>query len=518
MPPPEPHAVSAAHPDLYFDDPELPLPTPLYGLAPLSDDSGQVESLRNYIARLAEEHCLNLRRFLVQAVGHVPGFGQNIEYLVMSMRPRVPAPVTFGLKSSTQELASTLQRMTGRGDLIGCTLVPLRGLITSEGLYAKSAHHCAECFAEDERQGREPFERLIWLIAPVKACPVHGTRLVESHCGGVTTTRRQLGKHPGTCWKCGARGFGCRTEESEVASEAELWTARQVASLLTGQTPFDADETQLRIKSAIHAYAKTAPLGIAGMARRAGLAKTSLWTWLNRPHSQTSLDALLALCRNHGWKIADLVAGRLGETSTKSTSADGSQRRRRRNAIDHDAIRRRMEEAITDSTPASLAELATELGVDRRLLSTRHSDLATQVLGSREWRLEWKQELELEAIREEVVMVLLQLLAAGTTITERNINALGFRRWGRGTRRGNLLALVATELGLPAFAPTYRGTKLTKLQSLVQPCADEVRRRLDGAPSGAFDLWTDEIDEAQREWDLDVPESELPIAYEISDS
>jgi hypothetical protein len=84
-----------------------------------------------------------------------------------------------GISDVASQWAEALNRATLRNDLQSCTLLPFQGLVPSLKLQAAERRFCPDCLDNDIRDGRENYMRLLWLLAPVKACPLHGVRLIE---------------------------------------------------------------------------------------------------------------------------------------------------------------------------------------------------------------------------------------------------------------------------------------------------------------------------------------------------
>jgi hypothetical protein len=139
---------------------------------------------------------------------------------------------------------------------------------------------CPQCLAEDARSGRPLFDRLLWNIGLVKACPLHSTRL-ETRCGGCGADRM---KHIyrrgliGFCPRCTRTFLGSATG-SHPASDYEIWTAKQFADLLAGDVAAE--------RAAPCAFAQSVELLVelhckssyAAFAKAIGRNKSVVATW-----------------------------------------------------------------------------------------------------------------------------------------------------------------------------------------------------------------------------------------------
>jgi hypothetical protein len=72
---------------------------------------------------------------------------------------------------------SALERLTLRNDLRLHTLLPLRNILGSSALLSKFEKFCPRCYRDDECANRPKYNRLLWSIASVDACPIHETLL-----------------------------------------------------------------------------------------------------------------------------------------------------------------------------------------------------------------------------------------------------------------------------------------------------------------------------------------------------
>jgi hypothetical protein len=82
-----------------------------------------------------------------------------------------------GLAGLAEDWVGALERLTLRTDLHLRTLLPLRGLVSSFALISKHERFCVQCYRDDELSNRQMYNRLLWSIGCVEACPLHGTLL-----------------------------------------------------------------------------------------------------------------------------------------------------------------------------------------------------------------------------------------------------------------------------------------------------------------------------------------------------
>lgn len=181
------------------------LPSRLYRLAPVGMGTPEAESLASYLTRLAYAHRVSvaaLVRYEIQ-----PWLGEGAE-----PRPRTKYHALFwfrdirqlnSLNAVTQSWVSTLNRLTGRTDLVGSTMLRWRQVISPLRLLRDERAWCPSCYAED-KQTDKVYDRLLWTLRAVTWCRRHGQALV-SVCGRCEQTQPVLARYGlvGSCIHCG---------------------------------------------------------------------------------------------------------------------------------------------------------------------------------------------------------------------------------------------------------------------------------------------------------------------------
>ncbi|WP_425571288.1 TniQ family protein [Roseateles puraquae] len=105
---------------------------------------------------------------------------------------------------------------------------------------------CAQCYDDDCFQQHGPYDRILWSVELVSACPVHQVRL-EASCGscGATNLPVLMGVDiSGFCPRCrqflGGRRLSLNGDGDDYARFL-LWTSRTVADLLDEPLPIGHD-------------------------------------------------------------------------------------------------------------------------------------------------------------------------------------------------------------------------------------------------------------------------------------
>lgn len=451
-------------------------PTLLYSIPPIGSGTSQVESFRNYLRRLALEHSVGFRRFCTDILSPLLDAANKEELVAFTLRSERLKPEAFGSTESTEKLVQALEKATGRSDLRQCTLRRFANTFSGDGLYARWPRHCPTCYAEDVGQGELPYERLLWLVQCVKCCPLHGTELLLSDCAhpeyihGDSPTQRI---HPSVCPGCGSIGFRCITRKPTPATIEDFWVARQVSELLAqGDTLRTLD--QAAIRSAVLAHAKCHDRGVAGMAARAGVAKSTLWTYLANPASASSLDLVLRVCRVSGWDVSDYLMATLREPRTDLSMPP----RRKQERIDATELRMVVEELLDAAAVHNMAQLEKATGVDKASIRKHLPDLVDRLEKESNERAIVQSEWSQEEVFLRVTEALIEVMKEGGRVTVAGLAEVSGRAWSRGSLEGNIVSLVCAELGLRCFAPTYRGERLRRVGPYVKLCVEHIRKVL----------------------------------------
>ena len=430
------------HSDIYVCLPSIRPVTTLYGLAPQRAGTGQVESLQSYLLSLAHAHRVSPHQLAAQVLAPL----RQCKLAPFALQVDWKTEAGKNMLGTTRRVENWLHILgyaTGRQDIAYSSLYPLRAHINGEGLFSPVLRHCPQCLRDDIAEGRLTYRRLLWHLAVVTCCPIHATTMVESTCGRPTEEhlssllRKQLG---GICTSCGSVGHACCTGAVAKASAEELWKARQCERLLGKLSSVEAISL-LTVKAAVLAFAQAEERGIAGVAERAGMAKSELWRWLHTPSARLSLGGYLKLSACGGWSLVGLLAADLTQEEKPRRISVGRGRPERR-AIDYNDMRHRLERAIDESTP--LAHVTRELHVSRKLLRTRYPELCDVVSRrTNERHIEKQNSLQDDAIRQAET-TLLTLKRLHKTSTLRNAREVTGESWFPSELRSRIFGTLRT--------------------------------------------------------------------------
>jgi hypothetical protein len=356
--------------------PDIPERSRFYSLAPIGVGTPQIESLSGYVARLAEAHALSVG----DMVGREPmstartGLSRRTAFF----RVRRPSGHVFhaeayeinGMSVRVLRWVSILERLTCRQHLDALTLLPLRNTLSTMLLFKRRRAWCPECYESDQKVGAV-YERLLWTLRDVTACPIHTVPL-EEKCPLCHEALPPLAVHsrPGHCSSCGG-WLGRQRDASEqraTSPEAdyELYVAIAAGDLLAccstaGRLSRARFRTNLRI--CIERLVSENMNAFADFTRASKSAVRSWVAAAMRPR----LDVLLRVCFHLGISAAALLTSRRlagldwHAITTQFPRHDRGVKAQRTS----EEVRRLLVAALRDVDCPSIPELARRLGYKR---------------------------------------------------------------------------------------------------------------------------------------------------------
>ena len=212
--------------------------TALPGVPPCALGTPAAESLTGYLQRVAAAHVVPSAVVfdrLVLSAARDEGLWPR---LALSRVLNGPARELDGATRAAEVGVQAMSAAAGRSDLAQATLLGLRslGLVRLDALLTEHKRWCVRCWRADEARGEPLYERKLWTLLVVDACPEHAVVLMDRCpvCG-----RRQPPIAPdvkvGVCARCGwelcAEPVALDSVERGDA-ERRLWYSRDAAALV----------------------------------------------------------------------------------------------------------------------------------------------------------------------------------------------------------------------------------------------------------------------------------------------
>jgi TniQ len=421
--------------------------TPLFGIPPRGAGTGEVESLFSHLLTLSFEQRLAPR----QVVSHVlPGVEGKLGVQAMSPRYQVgwawdkhAGREMVGMHRSAARWVRVMEAATGLSGLRFSTLLPLEPLTTGN-LVTSEERVCLDCLAADEADGQMPYGRLLWRLRPATCCPKHRKRRVLPRCGRtgrVAASDYGRIKLSGVCGSCGSIGHGCRKDEPEEAGPEEVWRAEQCLRVLAA-LPSIEKSGPAPVRAAVRTLCSERG-AVCSLALRAGAPKSVLTQWLKHQGWRLSFEQLLDICAVEELDLAELLQGRLVASPCAAELAP-LRVRRRRDPVDHEAIRSALAQALTEDR--SVTDVAKALRVDLATLA-KHRDLYVPVREATARRNAEAEEARHQAAIQKVEAMACNLANRGKRLTHRNALREGSNRFAPSSVESVVLSVMRTALG-----------------------------------------------------------------------
>jgi hypothetical protein len=168
---------------------KVPQRSRLYSLEPIGVGTPLTESISSYLTRLAQEHCVTLKKLIMGEIAPlVMGdqyqpemFSKNVSTLFGNSDG---LPAINGMRDMTQLLVNALEQLTLRQDVRFLTCLTWKEVIKERGLFRHNKAWCPQCFEARRLEKKLLYEPLLWSFKEVNLCLEHNCQLRERcpHC------------------------------------------------------------------------------------------------------------------------------------------------------------------------------------------------------------------------------------------------------------------------------------------------------------------------------------------------
>ncbi len=284
---------------------EFPPRSYLHNLEPRGFDGATREDLRSYFVRLCIEVNLPPWSVALKLVAPLVSARRAINARTFANDWRTSS--MCGLSQTAVDWSRALNQLTARDDLQLLTLLHVHPVLSVFLLSSKRVRYCPQCYASDIGGGGACYNRLLWTVDAVRACPLHRVRLMESCTCGLPSGAGRNYLHLGRCSYC---AHDLSTCISKPADAREVDAARRVAEFLDAALYFSELQPQ---KGGVaqflnHAIATLASGASAHFATAVGASKSSMHGWQNGG-VVPSFPVLLRLAQYCDVGIADILLG-----------------------------------------------------------------------------------------------------------------------------------------------------------------------------------------------------------------
>ncbi|MBC8121489.1 MAG: helix-turn-helix domain-containing protein [Gemmatimonadaceae bacterium] len=379
------------NPEYWESSCEGPPASRLFGLQPEGLGTPQVESLTGYIVRLARLHRVSPGVLVGQEFApRVTGTMGTIDCKRSTSRgfnrAIARAPWTIdGSGTTARKWVAAASALTLRQDLEGLTMLPWATVFSEKSLCRRTRAWCPICLADGLEASRVVYEPLLWKLAAVNCCPLHGV-VLSTQC---TECLRQSSPFTyrdaaGTCPRC-RHPFHL----SPSPPRAEPWRQRQaweVGALLEVSSAGAGTACALPIKEVVKAClvrftgnntrGRQSSGNVAALARMIGVNPSTLWWWTRNDY-KPALEYFLQISLTLRVPLAELLMAtrtiqpvhspRIGSMDQMISppafaSLPAGLGHRTRRPLDREEARRHLEIHLYDGPSLPLQEVAGRIG------------------------------------------------------------------------------------------------------------------------------------------------------------
>ncbi|CAD6561592.1 TniQ family protein [Paraburkholderia sabiae] len=280
---------------------DLPPRSFLFGVTPYGFDGATRESLVSFFRRTSDAHALLPRSLAYHSI--VPLTEVASKNSADSMADECYRLELCGLSTKAARWIDCLNQLTARSDLESLTLFPLKHFVSSYQLIEHTNRFCPTCYAEDELAGRQKYDRLLWTVRCVSACPKH-ERLLTSEARGKCHSRMPF-TAPGISRNDGS---SLARFTSGRAPGFDVICAGLVANFIDEITPIDAQKASSITAFLTHAADALFNGNSAALALHLGLSKSQVHGWMH-DGILPSLAGLIRIAYAFECAIADVILG-----------------------------------------------------------------------------------------------------------------------------------------------------------------------------------------------------------------
>jgi hypothetical protein len=445
----------------------------LFSKQPLiGEGTGQVQSLRSYVQRLALAHSLKPRKLLHVLSCHYP----DLPMTGAAMALAGDGNMHTGGGGMTR-LRQALERATG-ANLVSATLEPFVPAFSMHGSCGPGAmRYCPICVREDPDL---PYGRLLWQLDFASACPRHGVKLrAHTACGAPSADKLPIQHRPcadGVCPLCGSIGFRCIEQHPELAAHGDIEIAREAERLLAyvgrSGVAFCPELLRAGLLKVVDARWGGSPVRAA---EGTGLSRSSVWTWINKD-AKTSLPIFILFCLR---SRADVVAASQGEfqpAESPHTVTASFRRSYRRSGLSTETLKQLLIDASKSEKPPTVYSFARQLGIHVDAPRLRAPEEARLLAAAHTRYKEVRQHEQFERYVQQFLQAAAELSRTGRAVHRKSVQERsGIPTFSRGARRLALDQALAEHGVAPAAkAPPPGDEPASRISLLLQELQAEV--------------------------------------------
>jgi transcriptional regulator with XRE-family HTH domain len=368
---------------------QIPARSHLFHLEPIGINTGLIESLASYIARLAQEHSLTPHILVKKEIAPLIG-----KYISTSNQGRFSFQRNLnGMGAVAINFIQAIEELTARTDLHCTTMIAWASVLPTISLFRHQKAWCPRCFENNKMSGQSVYDPLLWALAAISICPTHKQPLVSSchHCGKCLPIFAATSK-PGHCNQC-KRWLGTTSRTgilntSKISNNDfrwQLWKSNSISEILAAAhliTP----PTRNAVAESLETCIRTIAWGqVSGFASQIGIKRSVVKNWLNGLQLPT-LETVLRICFKYKISTRQFLCGNIDNKGTlvkcfRKTDVSDAEKTLPCKPLLPNEVKLRLETAINNYPPTqSLLTLQKNVKWSRKKLKNWFPDLCAKLI------------------------------------------------------------------------------------------------------------------------------------------
>lgn len=410
--------------------PVFPPHSRLYHLDPIGVGTPFVESLTSYLTRLAEAHSVfpsTLVTYEILPLVNPPQLQQDggSVYAQLSAFWRKSALLN-GVVRGAENWVRALEHLTGQRDLRFLTLLPFSAVLPPRNLFRRKRAWCPLCYEQWREAGLIVYEPLLWTLECVTVCVHHHVPLY--HCCPYPDCEKVLlplgpRMSPGYCPTCHRwlGYFSSQVKPFQQLTDEEWqwqhWVEQTLGELLSFMPTLSVSPQREWIATTIATHLDVVMQGkTSELARRLNMHVRSIRDWL-RGSQLPHLGNLLRICFLFELTPLSLLTGTALSRTLPQTyaqkSVPGERTYMQMRHFDTKRIQQALEEALQETPPPSMREVAQRLTYDPSHIQKHFPDLCQAISRRYQTHRAAQKEARIQRLGDELRLVMRKLHEQG---------------------------------------------------------------------------------------------------------
>ena len=367
----------------------------LYSLKPVGIGTSQVESITSFISRLAEAHCVSVRKLMLHIIlplygkAYLPGRAEDSNTTAFWK----DAYALNGTSNSAYDFVCVLEQLTCHKSLRFLTMLTWADVLSCRYLLRQTKAWCPFCYQEWQVNAMPIYEPLLWSLGAITICLCHNHQL-QKCCPYCKRDSSMLAAQirPGYCPRCGAwLGISLVPQQNAIDDllEDELkwqrYVIQTVGEMLAVSPALPSPPHRESIAQTIAENLECFADGkVSVLARKLHLSRRTIRDW-KQGVQIPQLGSLLQCCNALDISPLDLfnvnTSARIDTHQKNLPLAIEIKGKKRYRVLDVEKIRKELEAELltTQEPPTSMSAVARRLNYDHSYLRKHFLELCRAI-------------------------------------------------------------------------------------------------------------------------------------------